>query len=587
MPSISGIRDSRVAAHARALEKMDRGALFVALVETSAMVGNYLVQKWGGSYDVERTHAYLRIVADRQLGLLDPFRKADEPRGPITDGMGSASAAAAFGAKEFTQQDPRQWELTWHHNTGGNARPEHADLDGATSPADIGFDVDPGIGAPGCACTVEPTNPKGALVDPQAMIKEAMVAIRRLDKTYGKRAIVDGARIIDERPNLFARLNGSTIEINRSADWARYWEETGLRVGEGEGESAAAAVMSPDAAAAARIRDAITTATYREYGEALFQKMTDAQWAEFAEGLNRQVGKAILSPEARGFLTIDTTQGANLLGSDRVFEIRKWIAANLSRSASQNGVAFIKEAFAEGLVAKDPKLLGKIVESWFRENLAPEAAAAIAAGAAPKVRFNGGGEFFSKAEVQAIKAKMEQHNTDVFKYLVDQKSRFKGSVWAVQTNDQYAAMMSWKGQMTMSERSLRQMLVGSNQGEATYVHELAHAFSKLNESAYTGGTMGFTAAEGKALEEGLAEAFSRSWMADRYGMAWTDHYAYQGFVRAYEAARVAAGISEADRLAWYADLLKMTGLKRYKYMKKLGWSLQNTTIDDIVGGLGS
>jgi len=163
MASIAGIRDSRVAAHAKALEDMDRGALFEALVLTSAMVGNFLARTWDGSYDVERTHAYLLIVADRQLGLLPPFRKAAEERpGPSTDGMGSATTAAAFGSREFTQQDPRQWELTWHHQTGGNPRPEHADMDGTTVPADIGFTVDPGIGAPGCACVVEPVNPKGA-----------------------------------------------------------------------------------------------------------------------------------------------------------------------------------------------------------------------------------------------------------------------------------------------------------------------------------------------------------------------------------------------------------------------------------------
>jgi len=169
MPSIPGIRDSRVAAHTKALEDMDRGGLFEALVLTSAMVGNFLARTWDSSYDVERTHAYLRILTDRQLGLLDSFKKAagDKP-GPITDGMGSASAAAAFGAKEFTQQDPRQWELTWHHQSGGNARPEHADLDGTTVDANIGFDADPGIGAPGCACVVEPTNPKGATVGPMS-----------------------------------------------------------------------------------------------------------------------------------------------------------------------------------------------------------------------------------------------------------------------------------------------------------------------------------------------------------------------------------------------------------------------------------
>jgi hypothetical protein len=163
MASIAGIRDSRVSAHARALEDMDRGALFEALALTSAMVGNFLARTWDGSYDVEHTHAYLRVMTDHQLGLLKPPRKAIDDAGvtgPVTDGIGSASAAAGFGAREFTQQDPRQWELTWHHQTGGNPRPEHADMDGTTVPADIGFTVDPGIGAPGCACVVEPVNPK-------------------------------------------------------------------------------------------------------------------------------------------------------------------------------------------------------------------------------------------------------------------------------------------------------------------------------------------------------------------------------------------------------------------------------------------
>jgi len=145
---------------------MDRGRLFSALVETSAMVGNFLAAKWDGTYDSKRTHAYLLVMADHQLGLIKPPRKAiddSELTGPTTDGLGSASAAASFGVREFTQQDPRSWELLWTHTAGQNPRPQHLEAGGTTADAAEGFDVAPGIGAPGCGCYIEPINPKGGV----------------------------------------------------------------------------------------------------------------------------------------------------------------------------------------------------------------------------------------------------------------------------------------------------------------------------------------------------------------------------------------------------------------------------------------
>jgi hypothetical protein len=104
-------------------------------------------------------------MADHQLRLIPEFQKAQpslEDVGPTTDAVGSASAAAGFGVREFTNQDARRWEMVWHHNTGHDARAEHVDMDGVTAPADVGFDVDPGLGAPGCACYIEPINPSGS-----------------------------------------------------------------------------------------------------------------------------------------------------------------------------------------------------------------------------------------------------------------------------------------------------------------------------------------------------------------------------------------------------------------------------------------
>jgi hypothetical protein len=155
VPNIPGIRDSRIKEHARALEDLDRSRLFIANVETSAMIGNYLAGEWDGEYDVLVTHDYLLVVADRQLGLLDRLRT-----GVKTDGLGSATTAMAFAVREFTKQDPRTWQLLWTHTAGQNPRPQHLAAGGTVANASEGFDVAPGIGAPGCGCYIEPINPK-------------------------------------------------------------------------------------------------------------------------------------------------------------------------------------------------------------------------------------------------------------------------------------------------------------------------------------------------------------------------------------------------------------------------------------------
>jgi hypothetical protein len=142
------------------------------------MIGNYLAQKWGEAYDPKRTHAYLLVMADHQLGLIKPPKKAIDDSGltgPVTDGLGSASAAAAFGAREFTQQSSRTWQLQWHHTAGKNPRPQHLEVAGQVANASEGFDVAPGIGAPGCGCYVEPINPVGTVT---GLTPEMLDAIR-------------------------------------------------------------------------------------------------------------------------------------------------------------------------------------------------------------------------------------------------------------------------------------------------------------------------------------------------------------------------------------------------------------------------
>ena len=147
-PSIQAFRDSRVAAHAAALEAEDRGRLLTALVETSGSVGNLLATQHGGpAYDVSVTVNYLTRVADTHIA-------------EVRDGLGSATFAAYFGVTEFCSQDSRKtgrrWSVTWRHNGGGSGRPTHIQADGLTVPVGQPFGVTPAMGSVGCACTAEP-----------------------------------------------------------------------------------------------------------------------------------------------------------------------------------------------------------------------------------------------------------------------------------------------------------------------------------------------------------------------------------------------------------------------------------------------
>lgn len=185
---IRAVRDARVAAHQAAIDARDVGKLFAALVETSATVANVLIGQYGGTYDRERTFKYLQNMARFQLGY-GPLKAAPEP---TNDGAGSATAAAGFGVQEFVNQDNRQWQLVWHHNSGSNARDSHADADGTIVDATTGFDVDPGLGAPGCMCDIEPINPSGGLIAPTEMTLRELEAAARAYKAAATEAKYGG-----------------------------------------------------------------------------------------------------------------------------------------------------------------------------------------------------------------------------------------------------------------------------------------------------------------------------------------------------------------------------------------------------------
>jgi len=144
---IRTIRDERISEHETALEEGDTGRLFTALVVTSATIGNLLDRTHGDGYDIDRTHGYLRVAA-REQSLHH------------AGGVASATTVAAFAVMEFTRQSPRQWQVMWHHGGGLNPRPEHESAAGLVVNAEDGFDVQPGMGAPGCSCYAEPINPR-------------------------------------------------------------------------------------------------------------------------------------------------------------------------------------------------------------------------------------------------------------------------------------------------------------------------------------------------------------------------------------------------------------------------------------------
>lgn len=138
------LRDSVAEAHVRALNTGKFDKVFNRLMKTSRAQANLYASKFGGTYDPKRTQKYIQAMTRSQLSS-------------VTDGMGSATSASHFGIEEFARQNPgRNWLLAWHHGSASaRPRPEHIDMDGRTARIGEGFDVTPGLGAPGCGCMIE------------------------------------------------------------------------------------------------------------------------------------------------------------------------------------------------------------------------------------------------------------------------------------------------------------------------------------------------------------------------------------------------------------------------------------------------